>query len=180
MYGFVGVPLYDSQSLECQVHIINQTELHVICVADESKIKKLLQAKEELKFVKTIISFEEVSDATCGSVQAAGWKFLTFKQLKGFGSEILKPISPSRPDDIFVIMYTSGTTGVPKGVVLTHKAFISEVESIARSVRVSRRDCYQNFLFCTKNNLFSDPGIAYFKMKLVQQTILVFADMQWF
>ena len=154
MYGFVGVPLYDSQSLECQVHIINQTELHVICVADESKIKKLLQAKEELKFVKTIISFEEVSDATCGSVQAAGWKFLTFKQLKGFGSEILKPISPSRPDDIFVIMYTSGTTGVPKGVVLTHKAFISEVESIARLVRVSRRDCYQNF-YSVRKTIYS-------------------------
>ena len=138
MYGFVGVPLYDSQSLDCQVHIISQTELTVICVADESKIEKLLQAKDNLKTVRTIICFEEeVSDATCGAIQAAGWKFLTFKQLKGFGAEVLKPVSPSRPEDTFVIMYTSGTTGIPKGVVMTHKAFISEVESVARSCRVS-------------------------------------------
>ena len=46
-------------------------------------------------------------------------------------------------DDIAAILYTSGTTGKPKGAVLTHKNFISDVVSLVRSTVITRHD---NFL----------------------------------
>ncbi|XP_075240863.1 long-chain-fatty-acid--CoA ligase 5-like isoform X2 [Convolutriloba macropyga] len=133
MFSYVVVPLYDTQSIEAQIHIINQTELKLICVDSETKLQKLLQIKSELPTVETLICFDDIiSDSVVASVQAAGWKLMTFSQLKAFGNENVRPINPSKPDDTFIILYTSGTTGVPKGVVLKHKNVVSEIESIIR------------------------------------------------
>ena len=50
------------------------------------------------------------------------------------------------PDDVASILYTSGTTGHPKGVMLTHKNFISNVTSCAEAIEISKKDRVLCFL----------------------------------
>ncbi len=155
MFSYVVVPLYDSQSVEAQTYIINQTELKTICVDNEAKIEKLLKAKSELPTLETIVCFDgRVSNATAGLVQAHGWKLLLYEQLKALGEEKPTPIRPAKPDDMFIILYTSGTTGMPKGVVLKQKSVAAEVESIYRVFKVSRLSVVSWLLVEMKDELF--------------------------
>jgi long-chain acyl-CoA synthetase len=51
-----------------------------------------------------------------------------------------------RPDDAATIIYTSGTTGEPKGVVLSHRNFLSNVEACRQVMPITERDCHLSFL----------------------------------
>ena len=66
--------------------------------------------QEDLETLK--LSFEKV-------------KVLSFDDLRELGTESLKTPVPPSPDDLACIMYTSGSTGVPKGVELTHKNIVA-------------------------------------------------------
>jgi len=57
-----------------------------------------------------------------------------------------KVFHPSKPDDIAYIMYTSGTTGNPKGVLLPHRAFASIAASAEREIKPSEQDVHISYL----------------------------------
>ncbi|MEW6249915.1 MAG: AMP-binding protein [Planctomycetota bacterium] len=55
-------------------------------------------------------------------------------------------IAAVRPDDLCVIMYTSGTTGAPKGVCLCHRALVSQQKAMSLMWDLSERDVFMNYL----------------------------------
>ena len=59
-------------------------------------------------------------------MQKTGIKVHTFQQVESYGAAHPVNHVPPQPDDIAVISYTSGTTGNPKGVMLTHKNFVAD------------------------------------------------------
>jgi len=57
-----------------------------------------------------------------------------------------KNFHPSKPDDIAYIMYTSGTTGNPKGVLLPHRAFACIAASAEREIKPTQEDVHISYL----------------------------------
>lgn len=85
-------------------------------------VPKFLEWKKQLPNLKYLIYIDELPDKDYSKMQL---QIKSFEQVMKLGSEneFINCNSPAKPDDIAVIMYTSGSSGKPKGVMLQHKNF---------------------------------------------------------
>lgn len=136
----VTVPLYDTLGDEAIEHICGQTEMQVI-VASHEKAFNILRLRPKLPSLKYIIIMdEEISDELAQSATKAGVELIKFGSVEKRGAEEPREPCPPSPDDLCTICYTSGTTGLPKGVMLPHKALLADGSSVLAlaGVRKSR------------------------------------------
>lgn len=61
-------------------------------------------------------------------------KVVTFEELRKSGEENMVEPNPAKPSDLFCIMYTSGSTGLPKGACITHEGLIAGVTGLLTCV----------------------------------------------
>ncbi|BFZ18085.1 hypothetical protein BsWGS_21125 [Bradybaena similaris] len=129
-YSMCPVPLYDTLGRQAIKYIIDQCKISTVVCDVEDKVKTLISLKSELPDLKLVVVVEEVTEALKDEAMQAGLDLVTFADLLHLGQTHLREPVPPKPDDIFSICYTSGTTGNPKGVVLTHFAVVSMVQSV--------------------------------------------------
>jgi long-subunit acyl-CoA synthetase (AMP-forming) len=79
--------------------------------------------------------------------QQAGIKLLSFSEVEDNGAFQSHPVNPVLPEDLATIMYTSGTTGNPKGVMLTHRNVVSVLAAAYKAgLVVSANDVHISYL----------------------------------
>lgn len=147
-YNLVSVPLYDTLGDEAINYILLQTELRLVVCDDSSKAMHLMNSSSSLKY---IIVIETITDEARAKAEATGIKIYSLEQVKEIGKNNLKPFVPPHTDDLATICYTSGTTGKPKGALISHKSFVAIASSMLTYVERSgmmdkHQDRYLSYL----------------------------------
>jgi long-chain acyl-CoA synthetase len=138
------VTIYATLGEEGITHGITETEVDTVITSHEllPKIRSILKT---IPKVKKIIYFEDQLHKT--DVTGFGdVKVIPFKEVIEMGSQSkFEDVSPTK-EDIAIIMYTSGSTGVPKGVLLSHGNCIATMKGFCDVVDIYPDDILIGFL----------------------------------
>lgn len=124
-YSLVVVPLYDTLGPDACAFIIRQTDMSTVIVEDDKKASLLLDKAP--RGLRRLITIKPIRSATIQRAKNRGVDVHTFDEIEKLGAKRDNPEVPPRPEDICTICYTSGTTGNPKGVTLTHENIVAAI-----------------------------------------------------
>ncbi|XP_038677467.1 long-chain-fatty-acid--CoA ligase 5 isoform X1 [Scyliorhinus canicula] len=121
-YSMAVVPLYDTLGPESIVFIINKAEISTVICDKLNKANTLLENCEMnlTPILKTIVLMDPFDDALKERGTKCGVEVLLLKDVEDLGRENLRKPVPPKPEDLSIVCFTSGTTGNPKGAMLTH------------------------------------------------------------
>lgn len=145
--GFPDVPVYPTLIAPQVAHILGDAGVRVVIASSADQVRKALEAADEAGLDLTVVACDPVG---MESSRVVGWDDLIARGREFQGDT---PISVFRtralettPSDLATVLYTSGTTGAPKGVMLTHGNLYSNVWACSGVLQVSASDVTLSFL----------------------------------
>jgi long-chain acyl-CoA synthetase len=145
--GAVLVPLYPNTSLKEIEQILIEAEVKCMFVSDAELCEKVTEVRDHVPTLKSVYSFNQLSDC-------ANWETLLKPVSDADRTKIIAIANQIEEDDIATIIFTSGTTGRPKGVMLTHKNIVSNViaaHSILEDIPMAEK---RSLSFLPLNHIF--------------------------
>ncbi|XP_071107341.1 long-chain-fatty-acid--CoA ligase 1-like [Haliotis cracherodii] len=149
-YSMVTVALYDTLGPKACQYIVNHMELTTVVCDTATRVEKLLDSAETTPSLKTIIVMDDPGSDVIKQAEAHGIQILTFAEVEARGKAKLEIPVPPKPSDLATVSFTSGTTGDPKGVMLTHGNFAAELAGFMYGITNIREfspdDCHLSYL----------------------------------
>ncbi|XP_012889249.1 PREDICTED: long-chain-fatty-acid--CoA ligase 6 isoform X2 [Dipodomys ordii] len=127
-YSMVVVPLYDTLGPGAIRYIINTAGICTVIVDKPQKAVLLLEhvERKETPGLNLIILMEPFDEALRERGQKSGVVIKSMQSMEDCGQENRQAPVPPQPDDLSIVCFTSGTTGNPKGVMLTHGNVVAD------------------------------------------------------
>ncbi|KAJ3237601.1 Long-chain-fatty-acid--CoA ligase 5 [Chytriomyces hyalinus] len=152
-YGLVTVPLYDTLGATASQYILNHSTPPVL-ICSYDKLENVVGFIHLCPSVKALVSMDEVTPATSSAfgilkkwAADKGVSVYSFAEVEALGAKARLPFVVPKPDDVCCISYTSGTTGEPKGAMLTHKNLVSMLQSsLDHGIDYNENDVYISYL----------------------------------
>lgn len=144
--GVVTVPIYHSGSVDDMQFILEHCDCKVLLVEDSAQYKKAAEALQKNKRTLPIISFEPVTGALKELPVTHFSQFAPPVQSPDLDQEFRNRSEKVSAESLASIVYTSGTTGRPKGVMLNHSQFLGEMRSVRAKFQLSPEDISLSFL----------------------------------
>ncbi|NIP81169.1 MAG: AMP-binding protein, partial [Gemmatimonadetes bacterium] len=127
--GITDVPIYDTLPSNQVEYILNDAEIRLVFVSNPEQLEKVREVWDRVPTLERAVLFDGESDDP---------RVMTLDALleKGAGAEAARGEGfreralQAKPEDIATMLYTSGTTGPPKGVLLSHNNIHSNVKAV--------------------------------------------------
>uniref|UniRef100_A0A803YF07 Long-chain-fatty-acid--CoA ligase n=1 Tax=Meleagris gallopavo TaxID=9103 RepID=A0A803YF07_MELGA len=155
-YSMVVVPLYDTLGTEAITYIVNKADLSLVFCDTPEKAKLLLTAVEkgETPILSTIVIMELFGTDLVERGKKCGVEVFSMRE-----------IEPPKPEDLAVICFTSGTTGNPKGAMITHKNIVSNSSAFLKTTE-------KTFIPTPEDVLISFLPLAHMFERIVECVVL--------
>jgi long-chain acyl-CoA synthetase len=145
-FNYVSVPIYQTSIPKQIDYILNHSEAKVVVASDQDQLNKLLAVKTKVKSLKYIVMLDNIK-------RDEKW-IITYDELKELGKDKRKESDHTmqdyaakvKPDDVWSIIYTSGTSGDPKGVMITHFNIAANVQQTQAHTQFKSNKKWLSFL----------------------------------
>ncbi|ANQ50672.1 long-chain fatty acid--CoA ligase [Flammeovirga sp. MY04] len=128
--GVTVVPIYPTITEDDYLYIFNHAEIKVAFLESQHLVNKIRKIDEKLPELEKVYTFNEVEGET-------SWKTLLSASEEEIAN-IDKIKDSIQEEDLYTIVYTSGTTGNPKGVMLSHRNVVTDAIAAAETLPVDR------------------------------------------
>ncbi len=136
--GLVVVPLYTQDNSGNAAFVLGDSGSRLLLVGEDAQWQGLARHSELFPGLETVVALDRVPQPKSG---------LRTHQLNGWLADASPaPATEADPDKLATIVYTSGTTGRPKGVMLSHANILSNAEAISGAVPAYPDDVFLSFL----------------------------------
>jgi len=147
--GGISVGIYQESLPHELSYIIDNCDAQFVIVEDQEQVDKLLEIENELTKVQKIIFYDNR-----GMRNYQHEKLMYFKDLQSIGEAFdkedpnyfEKEVEKGKYEDIAILSYTSGTTGNPKGTMLTYKNLVEMAKNLSKIDPLDEKDEYLSFL----------------------------------
>jgi long-chain acyl-CoA synthetase len=167
--GLVTVPLYDTLGPDAIKYILNLTETPLV-VATADKARKLVDLANEIQTIKHVVVMDTIPAELQADADKAGVNLHLMTDLEKMGEEKPAPkYSELNSESVATLCFTSGTTGLPKGVILSHGNLLAFVSG-AHQMGIDKH-MYQ---FSIDDVHISYLPLAHIFERVVQATLLYY------
>jgi len=129
-------------------YILSFADCTTVVLENEAQVRKIVENRANLPQLDTLILFDMPDENYCAGLRASGFELFAYSDILAKGrvyrqqhpGAIEAELEKGQADEIATIIFTSGTTGEPKGVMLSHANFICQLEELPSRIPLDPGD----------------------------------------